>query len=71
MRFNLNTKVMKNMVSKLLSRIIGNKFGYDTDIRFDELDIEVKDGETIIKTSVEIKMDTDEVMDFIKMYVKD
>ena len=71
MRFNLNTKLMKNYVSKLVSRIVGNKFGYDPDIQFDALDIEIKDGETIIKTSVEIKMDTDDVMDFIKTYVRD
>ena len=68
MKIKLTTKLMKNTFSKLLTKIIYNKMGIDMNIQIDKLEIQVKDGETTIKTNVEVKLDNDEFRDLIKTY---
>lgn len=66
MKVKLSTKFMRNLVSKLIARAIRKKFGCKIDIQLNDLDISVIDGETEIKTNVEVKLNNEEFMKIIK-----
>ncbi len=66
MKLRLTTKFMRNIVSKLLAKMIYKKTGYKVDIQINDLDINVIDGETKISTNVEAKIDSKEFMKIIK-----
>ena len=62
LRVKLSTKFMRNIVAKLLAKSIQKKFGCKVKIQLNELDIKVINGDTNIKTNVEIKLDSQEFM---------
>lgn len=66
MKLKLSTKFMRNVVSKIITKIIYKKTGYKVDIQLNELDINVIDGETYISTSVEAKLNSDEFIRIMK-----
>lgn len=66
MKISLTTKFMRNIVSKLLSKLIFKKFGYKIDIQFNDLDLNFVDGETSISANVEVKLDSKEFTKIIK-----
>lgn len=65
-KVRLTTKFMRNIVSKLMARMIYKKTGYKVDIQLNDLDINVVDGETKINTNVEVKLDSKEFMKIVK-----
>ena len=66
MKVKLSTNFMKGIVSKLITRSIRKKTGYKVDIQINDLDISFVNGETIIKTNVEAKLDSSEFKKIIK-----
>lgn len=66
MKVKLSTKFMRNMVAKLISKAIYKKTGYKIDIQLNDLDISIINGETSIKTNVEVKVDSQEFMNILK-----
>lgn len=66
MKLNLGSKFMRKIVSKLLAKQIQKKIGYKIDINFDELKVSFEDGDTTIKTSVELKMNSVEFTKIMK-----
>lgn len=66
MKVKLSTKLMRNLVSKLIARAIRKKYGYEVNIQLNELDISVVDGETKILTNVELTMESDEFKKIMK-----
>lgn len=66
MKVKLSTKFMRNLVAKLLSKFIYKKYGYKVDIQLDDLDIRFIDGDTKIKTNVELSIDSNEFKKIIK-----
>lgn len=66
MRVKLSTKFMRNLVSKLIARAIRKKLGCNVEIQLNDLDVSVIDGETNIKTNVEVKLNNDEFMKIMK-----
>lgn len=66
MKLKLSTRFMRNIVAKLIARMIYKKTGYKVDIYLNELDINVIDGETHISTNVEAKIDSGEFMKIMK-----
>lgn len=66
MKLKLGTKFMRNIVAKLLAKMIYKKTGYNVDIQLNELDIRVVDGETYISTNVEAKLSSNEFMKIMK-----
>ena len=66
MRVKLSTKFMRNIVSKLITRMIYKKFGYKVDIRLDELDVNVVNGDTTVKLNVEAKLKNEEFNKIMK-----
>lgn len=57
---------MRNMVSKLISKMIYKKYGYKIDIHLKELDVSIIDGETHIDTNVEITLNSSEFTKIVK-----
>lgn len=66
MKLKLSTKFMRNLISKLISKAVYNKFGYKIDIQLNDLAVSFIDGETKVSTNVEVKMDKDEFTKIIK-----
>lgn len=66
MKLKLSTKFMRNLISKLISKVIYNKFEYKIDIQLHELTIEFINGETKVSTNVEAKMNGEEFAKMIK-----
>ena len=66
MKLRLNSRFMRNIVSKLITKIIYKKLGYKINIQLNDLDIRVIDGEAHIATNVEAKVDSTEFMRIMK-----
>lgn len=66
MKINLGSKFMRKLVSKFLAKQIQKKIGYKIDINLDELKINFKNGDTTIKTNVELKMNSVEFTKLMK-----
>ena len=66
MKLTLSTKFMRNVVAKIIAKIIYKKTGYKVNIQLNELNINVIDGETNISTSVEAKLSSDEFIKIMK-----
>ena len=66
MLINLRSKFMRKVISKLLSKSIKSKTGYEIDVQFDELNASVEDGEITVKAKLEAKMSKDEFMKILK-----
>ena len=66
MLINLRSKFMRKVVSKLLSKSIKSKTGYEIDVQFDELNASFEAGEITVKANLEAKMSKDEFMKILK-----
>ena len=66
MKLKLSTRFMKNMVSKLISKMIYKKYGYKVSVQFKELDVSIIDGETHMNAGVEVKLESSEFMKIVK-----
>ena len=66
MLIRLRTKFMRKVVSKLISKSIQSKIGYEVDIQFEELDASFEDGEITVKANLEAKLSKDEFMKILK-----
>lgn len=66
MKVKLSTKLMRGIVSKLISMLVYKKFGYKVDIQLHTLDVNIIDGETTVSTNVEVKLGSQEFMKIVK-----
>lgn len=66
MKINLSSKFMRNIVAKLLSKMIYQKTGYKVNIQLNELNARVVDGEAYVSTSVEARLDSHEFTKIMK-----
>jgi hypothetical protein len=60
LKVKLSTRFMRSIVSKLISKTIHKKYGYKVKIHLNDLDISIIDGETSIKTNLEVTLNSDE-----------
>ena len=66
MKIKLSTKFMRNIVSKLVARMIYKKTGYKVDIQLNDLDVQVINGDTTVNLNVEAKLKNEEFTKLIK-----
>lgn len=66
MKINLGSKFMRKIVSKFLAKQIQKKIGCKIDINLEELKVSFEDGDTTIKTNVELKMNSVEFTKIMK-----
>ena len=67
----LSTKFMKGIVAKIISRKIYKNLGYKIDIRFNDVKIDMVDGEVKFHIDVDGKMNKTEFNRFMEMIGED
>ena len=67
----LSTKFMKRIVAKIISRKIYKKLGYKIDIQFNDVKIDMVDGEVKLHIDVDGKMNKTEFNRFMEMIGED
>lgn len=60
MKLNLGSKFMRRVVSKLISKYLSKSLGYKVRIDLNKLNVNFDDGDTIIKTDLELRMNKHE-----------
>ena len=60
MKLNLGSKFMRRVASKLISKYLSKSLGYKVRIDLNKLNVNFDDGDTIIKTDLELRMDKHE-----------
>lgn len=60
MKLNLGSKFMRKVASKLIAKYIRKTFGYKIDIDLNALNVKYVDGDAVIKTDVELRIDKHE-----------
>jgi len=62
----IGSKLMKNLIAKLVKRAVKKKVGYEVDIQLNELTATVTDGTAHIHLSVDAEMGKDEFTKILK-----
>lgn len=60
MKLKLSTKFMRTIAAKLIAKVIYKKTGCKVNIQLNDLDLSIVNGETVVKTNVEVKMNSNE-----------
>ena len=60
MKLNLGSKFMRKVASKLISKYLSKTLGYKVRIDLNKLNVNFDDGDTIIKTDLELRMNKHE-----------
>ena len=66
LKLSLKTKIIKNIITKLLSKIIKEKLGCNVTITLNELDMELTEGIANVHINVDAKMNGEDLMNIIK-----
>ena len=66
LKLKLSTKILKGIITKLISKALFNKFGYKIDIQINELELRNTDGKMRIHADVDAEIDNDEFVKIIK-----
>lgn len=66
MKIKLSTKFMRNIISKLISKMLYKKLGYKIDVQLNDINVEFINGETNIHADVDLKLDKEEFTKIIK-----
>lgn len=66
MRIKLGTKFMRNLVAKIIAKVVYKQCGVKVDIKLDELDICSIGGDVTARLNVEAKMKSDEFYRIMK-----
>lgn len=69
LKLKLSTRLMRGIVSKLITRAIRKKYGCKVTIHLNELDLNVIDGDANIKVNAEVLMDNKEFTDIMKKVI--
>lgn len=66
MKLNLTTRFMRGVLAKLVSRKIKKQYGYKIDIYFNEIKMDMLDGQTHLHVNVDLDMGSDEFKKLMK-----
>ena len=66
MKLKLSTKFMRNIVAKLLSKLIRDKVGYDVSIELGEIEAKMADGNIHIHINEDAVISNDEFVKILK-----
>lgn len=59
-KLNFGSKLVKGMITKLIRKYVKKQFGIDIQLELDQLDIDYNDGDIVVKTNIELKLDRNE-----------
>lgn len=62
----IESKFARNVISKLLRRVLRKKLGYDIDIQMNELHATITDGKAHLRMDVDAELDKEELIKILK-----
>ena len=65
-KLNLGSKLMKKMASKLIVKFIKKQFEVNPELDLDQLEIKYVDGDVVLRTSLELRVDKKEVKKLLR-----
>lgn len=65
LKLNLSSRLMKGIVTKLISKTIYKKTGYKIDVELNTVTVEVIDGKAYIHADVDAEIDNKELMKIV------
>ena len=71
MKLKLSTKFMRGILAKLIARYIRKTYGYKIDIRLNEIDLDMLDGQTHVHVDVDLDLSSNEFKHLIKTITED
>lgn len=66
LKLKLSTRFMKNIITKLVSKAIFKKFGYEVDIQLNEIEIKTEGGKINIHANLDAEVSNSEFAKIIK-----
>ena len=66
LKMSLSTKFMRGIVTKIISKAILKKTGYNVDIQLNEIKLETIDGKVCLHADVDAKIDNEDFINIIK-----
>lgn len=71
MKLKLSTHFMRSIVAKTISKIVFKKFGFNPEIKLNEIEIEMIDGKIRFHVDVDGEMDKNSLLKITQMVDKD
>ena len=71
LKLKLSTKFMRGIVTKIISKAIYKKFGYQIDIQINDIKLENVDGKIRVHADVDAEMENSEFVKIIETFVED
>lgn len=65
-KLNLGSKLMKKIAAKLIIKYIKKHFEVNPELELDQLEIKYVDGDAILRTSLELRVDKKEVKKLLR-----
>ena len=65
-KLNLGSKLMKKIAAKLIVKFIKKQFEVNPELDLDQLEIKYVDGDVVLRTSLELRVDKKEVKKLLK-----
>ena len=59
-KLNFGSKLVKGIITKAIRKYVKNQFGIDIQLDLNSLDIDYNDGDVIVKTDIELKVNRNE-----------
>lgn len=66
LKMSLSTKFMKGIVTKIISKAILKKTGYDINIQLNEIKLETVDGKVCLHADVDAEINNEDFINIIK-----
>lgn len=62
----IGSKFTTNIISKLIAMVIRKKFGYEVELKLNEVNATVTDGKTHVHLDVDAELDKEELIKILK-----
>ena len=66
LKLNLSSKLMRGIVTKLISKAVYKKTGYKIEIELNNINVEVINGKAHIHVNADAEIDNDELMKIVR-----
>ena len=66
LKMSLSTKFMKGIVTKIISKAILKKTGYNINIQLNEIKLETVDGKVCLHADVDVEINNEDFINIIK-----
>ena len=71
MKIKLSTKLMKDLLTRIVRKVIKKKYGCDVCIHLNDLSIELSDGRAYVHLNVDADMNQNDLMKVMNSVIED